>query len=300
MAVVRHRKQQKALMRQACSLGHSVSTRRPTELTAEQSAAVDNDPQIQELLIRRQRLRAAKGSPKVREKLDTITKELQNLRAKLRREHKLKYRREWSRKQAIVDIEKQLAGQTFEQPPVSPSSSHQDAHPAQKRLLDALTAPMADTVEGEHRRRNNAILAVMAYCSVQEPPSRRTKKTARSNKPHAPLRPETKTGGEPETNDAIGTAIASVYVKDPRERSRTCFLCVGRATTLKPCDPDIKRLIKSFYSAGDLSKHFKRHHLSNIRDDEELHCRLCNCHLDHKMHLQNHAETVHGIVSRGG
>ncbi|KAL6359129.1 hypothetical protein LRP88_09329 [Fusarium phalaenopsidis] len=214
MAVVRHRKQQKALMRQACSLGHSVSTRRPTELTAEQSAAVDNDPQIQELLIRRQRFRAAKGSPKVREKLDTITKELQNLRAKLRREHKQKYRREWSRKQAIVDIEKQLAGQKFEQPPVSPSSSNEDAHPAQKRLLDALTAPMADTIEGERRRRNNAILAVMAYCSVQEPPSRRTKKTTRSNKPRAPPKPETTTGGEPETNDAIAFLVIDPAVEE--------------------------------------------------------------------------------------
>ncbi|RSL39634.1 hypothetical protein CEP54_016287, partial [Fusarium duplospermum] len=182
MAIVRRRKQQEALMRQACSLGHSISTRRPTELTAEQSAAVDSDPQIQELLVRRQRLRAAKGSPRVREKLNTLTKELQNLRAKLRREHKQKYRREWSRKQAVIDIEKQLAGQTFEQPPASPSSSNEDAHPAQKRLLDALTTPTADTIEGERRRRNNAILAVMAYCSVQEPPSRRTKKTTRSNK----------------------------------------------------------------------------------------------------------------------
>ncbi|KAM5353243.1 hypothetical protein ACJZ2D_016860 [Fusarium nematophilum] len=32
--------------------------------------------------------------------------------------------------------------------------------PAQKRLLEALKAPVASTIKGEHARRNNAILAV--------------------------------------------------------------------------------------------------------------------------------------------
>ncbi|KAI1026496.1 hypothetical protein LB504_013130 [Fusarium proliferatum] len=50
MAVVRRTEQQNALMRQACSIGYSASTRRPTHLTAEQSAAVDGDPEIQKLL----------------------------------------------------------------------------------------------------------------------------------------------------------------------------------------------------------------------------------------------------------
>ncbi|KAM5357705.1 hypothetical protein ACJZ2D_015990 [Fusarium nematophilum] len=297
MAIVRHTKQQEALMRQACSVGHSISTRRPTDLTPEQSAAVNDDPQIQALL--RKRLELAKGPPAARKKLGDITKAIQSLRAKLRRDYKQKYRKGWSRQQAVVDIERQLAGKTFEEPPMPSSPSDEAAHPAQERLLQALTAPVADTIEAEYRRRNNAILAVMAYCPIQEGPSRRTGSTARSNKSSVSGRPKA-TDGELKTNDAISAAITSVYVRNPSERSRRCFLCVERATTLGSCDPDIERLIKSFYSAGDLSKHFKRHHLSNIQDDEKLHCRLCDLPLDHKMHLQNHAETVHGIVSRGG
>ncbi|KAL6409904.1 hypothetical protein AUP68_06306 [Ilyonectria robusta] len=66
------------------------------------------------------------------------------------------------------------------------------------------------------------------------------------------------------------------------ERTRRCFLCVGRATTLAPSDPAIERLIKPFYSPGDLSKHFKRHHLSNLQGDEELYRRLCKLSLDTK------------------
>ncbi|KAK7398517.1 hypothetical protein QQX98_012110 [Neonectria punicea] len=45
-AIVRHTRQQKALMRQACSIGYSVSKRRPTDLTPEQAASVDKDPRI--------------------------------------------------------------------------------------------------------------------------------------------------------------------------------------------------------------------------------------------------------------
>ncbi|VTT72992.1 unnamed protein product [Fusarium fujikuroi] len=303
MAVVRRTKQQNALMRQACSIGYSASTRRPTHLTAEQSAAVDGDPEIQKLVHQRQELRkVAKGSPKAREKIESITKALQSLRVKLRRELKQQYRQGWSRKQAVVDIERQLAGQTFEESP-SPSDessySAQEQHPAQKRLFEALTAPVADTLEGEHQRRNNAVLAVMAYCPVQESPVPRTRNQAMVTKNRSPLRLNT-AGKEPQPMNDIGTAIASVFVTNRDERSRRCFLCIGTATTLQPSDPAIERLINPFYSPGDLSKHFKRRHLSNLQPNERLHCRLCDETLDHKMHLQNHAETVHGTVSQGG
>ncbi|RBA10341.1 C2H2 finger domain-containing protein [Fusarium proliferatum] len=304
MAVVRRTKQQNALMRQACSIGYSASTRRPTHLTAEQSAAVDGDPEIQKLLHQRQELRkVAKGSPKAREKIESITKALQSLRVKLRRELKQQYRQGWSRKQAVVDIERQLAGQTFEESPVSLSDessySAQEQHPAQKRLFEALTAPVADTLEGEYQRRTNAVLAVMAYCPVQESPLPRTRNQAMVNKNRSPLILNT-AGKDPLPMNDIGTAIASVFVTNRDERSRRCFLCIGRATTLQPSDPAIERLINPFYSPGDLSKHFKRRHLSNIQPNEKLHCRLCDETLDDKMHLQNHAETVHGTVSHGG
>ncbi|RKK77497.1 hypothetical protein BFJ71_g16737 [Fusarium oxysporum] len=225
MAVVRRTKQQNALMRQACSIGYSASTRRPTQLTAEQSVAVDGDPEIQKLLHQRQELRkVAKGSPKARKKIESITKALRSLRVKLRRELKQQYRQGWSRKQAVVDIERQLAGQTFEEPPVSPSDessySSQEQHPAQKRLFEALTAPVADTLEGEYQRRNNAILAVMAYCPVQESPLPRTRNQAMVNKDLSPLMLETAgTSGPAGASSASGgpqpsnllTRLSNVY-----------------------------------------------------------------------------------------
>ncbi|KAG8352411.1 hypothetical protein FVEN_g9623 [Fusarium venenatum] len=298
MAVVSHKEQQKALMRQACSIGYSASKRRPTHLTAEQSASINNDPKIQDLLRQRERL-ICKGnkSDKNRLRLKNISKYIQSEKARLRRKRKDQIRKTWSREQAVTDIERQLAGRAFEEPPVSPPDG--DAHPAQKRLYEALTAPATNTVESEHRRRNNAILSVVSYCSVQEPPlppMTRQKAVA--------TRADTSDSHNDTTKDnassALGDAITSVFIKSRTDRIRRCFLCVGRATTLQPSDPAIPELIKPFYSPGDLSRHFKRRHLSNLQANEKLHCCLCDDTLDHKMHLQNHAETVHGTVSYGG
>jgi hypothetical protein len=80
-------------------------------------------------------------------------------------------------------------------------------------------------LEGEYSRRNDAILAVMAYCPVQEPPLLRTRKTSKVNKGPAPQK--TKISSEEiQAHKDIGTAITSVFVKSREERSRRCFLCV--------------------------------------------------------------------------
>ncbi|KAH7186118.1 uncharacterized protein B0J16DRAFT_146505 [Fusarium flagelliforme] len=139
----------------------------------------------------------------------------------------------------------------------------------------------------------------MSYCSVQEsplPPITRSKAIATKNDVSNLHKNTTKdTAGS-----ILGNAITSVFIKSRTERSQRCFLCVGQATILQPSDPAVNKLIKPFYSFGDLSRHFKRHYLSNLQPNEKLHCRLCDERLDHKMHLQNHVETVHGTVSRGG
>jgi len=298
MAVVSHKEQQKALMRQACSIGYSASKRRPTHLTEEQSASINNDPKIQDLLRQRERLTSkVNKSDQIRTRLRNISKEVQSEKARLRRKRKDQIRRTWSREQAVTDIERQLAGKAFEEPPVSPSD--EDAHPAQKRLYQALRAPATNTIESEYRRRNHAILSVMSYCSVQEPPlpPMKRQEAIATRMDVSNLHDDTTENAE---SSALGDAITSVFVKSRTDRTRTCFICVGWATTLQPSDPAIDGLIKPFYSSGDLSRHFKRRHLSNLQLTEKLYCRLCDETLDHKMHLQNHAETVHGTVSHGG
>ncbi|KAK7398516.1 hypothetical protein QQX98_012109 [Neonectria punicea] len=131
MAVVRHKPQQQALMRQATSVGCSVSKRRPTELTAEQSSAVNDDPRVQKLLQRQRILRIkAKRSHKAQQQLDVINKELIGERARLRRERKRQIRKDWSREQAVKDIERQLAGKPLERPHESSPAMGEEFHGA--------------------------------------------------------------------------------------------------------------------------------------------------------------------------
>ncbi|KAH6953898.1 hypothetical protein BKA56DRAFT_604059 [Ilyonectria sp. MPI-CAGE-AT-0026] len=67
----------------------------------------------------------------------------------------------------VDDIERQLQGIEFAKPAAVDTSSRPQL-PAQKRLVEALTAPLSDTLEGQFRRRDNTINAVSAYCVVEE------------------------------------------------------------------------------------------------------------------------------------
>jgi hypothetical protein len=64
-AILRGQKPQQALMKQACSVGHSISKRRPTDLTPEQAASVNTDPIIRRLQRELQDLRQGSEAYKV-------------------------------------------------------------------------------------------------------------------------------------------------------------------------------------------------------------------------------------------
>lgn len=89
----------------------------------------------------------------------------------------------------------------------------------------------------------------------------------------------------------------SVFAETEKDMPRRCFICVGKALTLTPDDGAILDLIREFYTPGDLSKHFRRKHLSNLKDCADIHCQVCDLKLDHKQHFQNHALRVHGTLS---
>lgn len=88
----------------------------------------------------------------------------------------------------------------------------------------------------------------------------------------------------------------SVFVKTKKERPRRCFLCIGKALPLGSDDGVIPGLIHKFYTSGDLTKHFRRMHLSNLRESAKIIREACDMVLDDKPHLQNHALRVQGTV----
>ncbi|OCK73338.1 hypothetical protein K432DRAFT_420771 [Lepidopterella palustris CBS 459.81] len=132
-----------------------------------------------------------------------------------------------------------------------------------KELVDAILAQPGLSIEEEMCRQNKAIYAIIRYCGIEE-------------------------GGLNPDNEALEAAKVSVY-KD--ERPTICFLCLGNNKL-----PTQSR-IYSFYTSGDLSKHFKRKNLQYIKEGNQLRCNLYRVDLDGKTHLRRNIYNVHGTVS---
>ncbi|KAM4064329.1 hypothetical protein HRG_012698 [Hirsutella rhossiliensis] len=230
--ILRRQKPQQALIRQACSVGHSISKRRPTDLTAEQIASVSTDPIIKRL---EQDLRHHRpGSKKHME----LRRRLRNEKQRLKRVLKQKIRDEWTARQAVDDIEGQLQGigfvkQATVNTPICPQ------RPAQKRLVEALAAPLGNTLEGQYRRRDNAIAAIVAYCMVEEGQTiRGARASVDSTRPTLM--------NEPPINSPQHTALMSTFIKTVTDRPRRCFVCVGKALDLTSDDGAVEVLIREF------------------------------------------------------
>ncbi|KAK3318207.1 C2H2 finger domain protein [Apodospora peruviana] len=288
-ALIRGLEPQNALVQKSSSIGHSISKRRPVNLTPDQAASVKSHPGIKKLACKAKELRQqAKHSRKAMEKYKKAHDKLRSARQTQRRVLKDQIREHWTNKQAVIDIENQLAGLGFVEEPAI-WKSNRPKRPAQKRLMDAVTAPVESTVEGQHRRRDVAIYAVMAYCVVVEGPAvRRTNTSRAGTMQRSSVQDEPREDGR-YAEYGRHAAVLSVFIASEEERPRRCFLCVGMALGLELDDPCIEELTHEFYSAGD--------HLTNIREGDDIECGSCYMPLDHKMHLQHHALQIHGTVS---
>lgn len=86
----------------------------------------------------------------------------------------------------------------------------------------------------------------------------------------------------------LSAAMLSVFKE---KRPTVCFLCLGDQSL------PLEKRIYAFARPGDLTKLFKRKHLANIREADRIERKVCQMPLQHKMHLQNHAQKIHGTVS---
>ncbi|KAK1707756.1 C2H2 finger domain protein [Colletotrichum acutatum] len=283
--VLRGQKPQQALMKQSCSIGHSISERRPTGLTTEQSASVATHPTIRELT------KALRELPQGSKQYNQVKRARRNEKQRLRRELKQRIRDEWTDKQATDDIERQIHGIGFDNPATDNTCRPQGT--AQRHLMKKLTAPTVTTLEGQYRRRDEAIEAVSTYCLVQEGctvPRSRPLST-----PEAAVYCST---SNPPEGGQLDLAIRSVFITNDKERPKRCFICIGQALDLTPDGKArLDELTHEFYTSNDLTKHFRNKHLSKVADGERPECKVCKMTLEHKMHLQNHAMRIHGTVS---
>ena len=144
------------------------------------------------------------------------------------------------------------------------------------------------TLKEEFARRNAAIDAVAAYCRFEEggPPwGRKLTKKASSL---ASLEVDPQVVAAKAEEQALRAAILLVFKE---KRPLVCFVCLGRETL------EFEKRVYRFASLGDLTKHFKRKHLSKIREGDKPRCEVCPMQLTHKMDYQRHAFFIHGTVS---
>lgn len=156
--------------------------------------------------------------------------------------------------------------------------------------MESLTTPVDATLKGQYERRDRAIDAVAAYCLVEEGPAVNPTRSAASTR-----RPVGAPHGLAES--PLHIAVRTVFIKKQNERPRICFLCVSKALSLPPNDPQIDNLIRDFHAPSDLTKHFKRKYLAYIREGDRLECTVCQMSLQYKMDIQSHAYRIHKTIS---
>jgi len=291
-AIVSGYEPQRDLMRAACRMTRWIDPDRPQELTPEESLSVNQDPVVRRLVAEREKWkRRFQGTATQQPGYRIIGRAIFNTRQRLRAAL-LKYVQErWDLEHPVDEIERQLSGLKLSQDVKTTLDQNDEMPPLQKRLAETVMTLPGTTIEEEFRRRNAAIDAVAAYCHFQEGgaaalPRKRSSTRRTSPMPSKETSPQL--AAAQAEKQALSDAMLLVFTE---KRTTTCFLCLGEQSL-----PFEKRTYK-FASPGDLTKHFKRKHLAHIREGDRLQCKVCRMGLQHKQHLQNHAESIHGTVS---
>ncbi|CAN9454731.1 unnamed protein product [Alternaria alternata] len=279
-AVVRGIQPQTAFMRAACTISRSINFRRPRRLTQEQSASVDEDASVRFRLDRRDRLKRKVPNATKHPEYKTLVLKISHKRQRRRHALLKAVKERWEFEQPVRDVERQLAGLDAidDSEPI-----HNIMLPAQEELANSILSKPGTTIEEETDRRNGAIRAVTLYCGIEEGGMYPVQKAGRSRNIALSTKSQPRYDEE-----ALEAAKVSVYKE---ERPKICFLCLGNERL------PLAQRIHSFSTPGDLTKHFGRKHLKNIKSSEGLSCNLCKVFLADKKHLQQHAEKVHGTAS---
>ncbi|KAL2285917.1 hypothetical protein FJTKL_07409 [Diaporthe vaccinii] len=200
-----------------------------------------------------------------------------------------KTRAEWTEKQAIEDVARQMRGEDIT---MDDSTADDNACPmtiVQQRMFDALTAPLVNNIEAQFQRRTGAIVALMAYCGEEEP--LRTK-VLEARKPKPP--PELQSQGLAPA-EQLQQILRSVLVSAAGPKIRRCFICVFKACSLGRDHMRFDDLYREFYNPHVLARHFICVHLDGMAPYDSFECPNCRTTLVDKNHLRLHAEDIHGI-----
>ncbi|CAG8146657.1 unnamed protein product [Penicillium nalgiovense] len=294
-SVMNGRESNKSLMRAITRMSRWIDKRRPRHLTSEQRASLREHPEYVEATRRmREQAEECKCDPSaaMQSRLEKLIRETSNTFGRLERALRRKVRHEFDRKQAIIDIERQLSGAAVDDEEAKKVLQVEDQMlPEQIDLLEKLfTWPTSQSLEAEWQRRNAAVATISRYCGFLEggPLRGRRKRAAPSDgfdeeQTNVLPEPAKKSCSSPEPSQQdILLVKAKNYIKKAK-KPRRCFQCYGDT------ELPIHRRTQKYSEYKSTLRHFREKHLQDRR------CHMCDEDLLHEMHLRRHAEEVHRL-----
>lgn len=295
-ALMRGLEPDSAMMRAVTRMGRWIDTRRPRELTEEQKASVEDIPELQEAIQKRDSLAKklednGKKSHKRLDRLHQLKKNVTNTRNRLLYDLRKRVREEFDSHQAVIDIERQLAGSALHDEETKEMlRTEENMLPQQISLLGKLTTwPTSLSLEAEWTRRNEAVDAVRMYCDVREGGPRRGRRRA--------SRPPTTRKDITATSIRTPVSTTDQSLSSPSEEALRkaethiqkaikplgCFQCYGNM------DESDERRMRHYSRHKHLLRHFRDTHLDDRR------CNYCNKPVEHEMGLRRHAHEKHRL-----
>lgn len=259
-----------------------IDRRRPRYLSDADRELVEKDPELQSAMRWQFELETKCGDhshdPALRAMLEDQKRQVHNLRRRLQDKRRKEIRRDFSRKQAVIDIERQLTGGAVSDEPAREVLRKEFAMPSEQILLveTLFTWPTTDSLEDEWTRRNKAVAAGIQYCGFQEggPLRGRRKRSAPSDDDDAvPSPPARKI--KPDTPPTTSWENGGTTVRENIPNAGQTFACF--------------QCSKTYSDYNGVKRHFRTSHLTDRI------CKFCDLSVLHEMHLRRHAEDVHGL-----
>lgn len=288
MSIYRGLEPQKAVMSLLCSMSRSIDPRRPWKLTTEESKSVNDLPPIKRLEKRRNYAKARRDSAAAGEQYELwddrfcfASRELNNEKQQARAQLKRDKLDQFDKEQPVIDSERQLSGKVVDEEVKSVLERTEFMTSEHFTLVDAIMTLPGKSWDLEQQRRITAINAVTMYCGVEEGSACFPSQPAPVIEAPAPIeRPPC------QAPESVQRAVRSVMTE---KRPKICFLCLQN-TKLR-----FRQRIHSYYTAGELTKHFERKHLKKF---QRLNCELCKVAGKTLADILDHAEEAHGTVTR--
>jgi hypothetical protein len=256
-------------------------------LTTKQSASINNLLCIVKL---GQYTKKLSGAPVGSRREKNYSKACQRLRNKKQQQRRLllvEIVDRFKKEQPVIDSKQQLLGKVVDKDTRGILERSDQMTPEQLLLIDAILMLPETLLEKECQQRIAAIYAVTVYCSVEEGQPCCCGQYSRPLEGNVP--PVIQAADLARSALDIVLSRAILLIKTDK-RPTLCFLYLGN-----PVLP-IRKKVVLYATPSSLTRHFLRKHVRKLKEWDQIDCWMCDVRLEHRQHLQNHAERFHRTV----